>query len=140
MARFQCGHNPQSRIGDLKPMHGPKYRKAPWTGSLWASRPPAEVAKRNQLLMESAAGGPDLPQRIDLYVPIDEEREHLRTKAHELGELRLYNSAATVQDILAKWPQADAWLPLMARVQPMMVLVNTTESKPLAVVDLRPWP
>lgn len=108
------------------PMHGLSFviryglARAGWRRahrSTWRS---------NQLLMESATGGPDLPQRIDLYVPVDEERERVRAKAHELDELCRYNSAA-VQDILAKWPQADAWLPLMARVQPMVVLVNKAE-------------
>jgi hypothetical protein len=44
-----------------------------------------------------------------------------------------------VQKALAPWPQADAWLPLMARAQPMTVLIQRSTGQPLAVVDLRPW-
>ncbi|WP_217647631.1 TfpX/TfpZ family type IV pilin accessory protein [Collimonas sp. OK412] len=118
----------------------PEFRHPPWSGPQWvASRAPANREKRNQLLLESAMGGPDLPQRIDLYVPISEMAEKMRAKAHPLEELNHYNAPAVVSSTLAKWPQADAWLPLMTKGQSMSVLLSKKEDKALAVVDLRPW-
>lgn len=105
-----------------------------------ASVNPADPQKRSELMMESTMGGSDLPQRVDLYVPLASEAPQIKAKSHALNELEKYNPPADVQTALAKWPQADGWLPLMARVQPMVVLVNKAEGKPLAVVDLRPWP
>lgn len=119
----------------------PEFRSAPWAGPRWvASVAPQNPQKRNDLLIESTMGGSDLPQRVDLYVPLASEAANIRARSKALSELEKYNLPAVVQAALAKWPQADGWLPLMARVQPMVVLVNRAEGKPLAVVDLRPWP
>ncbi len=118
----------------------PDYRSASWSGPRWvASRAPTDLAKRNELILESTAGGPDLPQRIDLYVPLSAETDRLRTKSHPLQELKEFNSSENIHAELAKWPQADGWLPLMARAKPMVVLIDKAAARPLAIVDLRPW-
>ncbi|MDR0458308.1 MAG: hypothetical protein LBH10_04670 [Burkholderiaceae bacterium] len=41
--------------------------------------------------------------------------------------------------VIVSRKQGDAWLPLMARVRPMTVLIQRGTGQPLAVVDLRPW-
>lgn len=116
------------------------YRHAPWTGPRWvASVNPVDVQERNALVMESSMGGPDLPQRIDLYRPIEQEVENIRAKSHPMAELLRYNPAAAVQKAQSEWPQADAWLPLMANARSMAVLVRKQDGKIIAVVDLRPW-
>jgi hypothetical protein len=118
----------------------PAYRHAPWTGPRWvASVNPSDPAKRNQLILESAGGGPDLPQRIDLFVPLASQKAAMLAKALPLAKLDQFNSPERIKQVLAQWPQADAWLPLMARVHPMTVLIQRSTGQPLAVVDLRPW-
>lgn len=118
----------------------PEFRHPPWSGPAWvASVNPGEVDKRNELVMESAMGGSDLPQRIDLYRPLEQEASNLRDRAKPLTELEQFNSAAAVAAATAHWPQADAWLPLMSRSQPMVVLIERKTASPVAIVDLRPW-
>jgi hypothetical protein len=118
----------------------PVYRSAPWGGPRWvASVNPEDLGKRNQLILESAEGGPDLPQRIDLYRPLDGEAVQLRARAKPLDELKKFNSPQEVGVALAEWPQADAWLPLMSRAQAMVVLLDKARAEPVAIVDLRPW-
>ena len=118
----------------------PEFRRPSWTGPRWvASRKPSDPRKHNQLVMESAGGGPDLPQRLDLYLPLDQEIGSLSTKAHSLSELLRYNQKMEVDAILARWQEADAWLPMMAKVRPMTVLLNKKSNKIVAIVDLRPW-
>lgn len=118
----------------------PEYRDAPWTGpSLVASVAPDDPERQQQLLMESVAGGSDLPQRIDLYVPLESQVDALRQRAQSLGTLSHHNDPAPVREMLARWPQADAFLPLMARVKPMTVLIRKESGSVVAVVDLRPW-
>lgn len=119
----------------------PPYRQAPWTGPRWvASVNPDDADKRNQLVLESALGGADLPERIDLYRPLEGEAEHLRQHARALPELAQFNAPERVRAMAQRWPQADAWLPLMSREQPMVVLLNLDQANPVAVVDLKPWP
>jgi hypothetical protein len=118
----------------------PAYRHAPWTGPRWvAADNPSDPQKRSQLILESAGGGPDLPQRIDLFVPLATQQAAMLSRAFPLDKLIEFNPPEQVQKALAPWPQADAWLPLMARAQPMTVLIQRSTGRPLAVVDLRPW-
>lgn len=118
----------------------PEYRRPAWTGPRWsASVNPDDMEKRNQLVLEAAGGGSDLPQRVDLYRALETETTNLRARAKPLPELEQFNEAAAVQAALSTWPQADAWLPLMARADPMVVLIDTRLGVPLAIVDLRPW-
>jgi hypothetical protein len=118
----------------------PAYRHAPWTGPRWvASVNPTDPAQRNELVLESAGGGADLPQRPDLFTPLAGQKAALLAKAFPLEKLNQFNLPVQVKKALAPWPQADAWLPLMARVRPMTVLIQRSTGQPLAVVDLRPW-
>jgi len=118
----------------------PAYRYAPWTGPHWvASIDPSDPTKRNQLILESAGGGSDLPQRIDLFVPLASQKTALLSRAFPLDKLNQFNPPEQVKKVLARWPQADAWLPLMARVQPMTVLIQRSTGQPLAIVNLHPW-
>jgi len=129
---------------DLDPRHRSdtalEYRNAPWTGAQWvASRNPKDRNKLNELMFESVAGGPDLPQRTDLYVPMVEEAAGIRARAKKLEELNKYNSPEAVKAVLQRWPQADAWLPIAARKEAMTVLLDKKSAQVIAVVDLRPW-
>ncbi|MEJ1128956.1 TfpX/TfpZ family type IV pilin accessory protein [Variovorax sp. CCNWLW225] len=118
----------------------PEFRQPPWTGPRWvASRRPSDPKRHNQLVMESAIGGPDLPQRPDLYLPLVDEVGSIKNKAHPLNELAQFNHKIEIDTILAKWPEANAWLPMMAKARPMTVLLNKNSGKIVAVVDLRPW-
>jgi hypothetical protein len=118
----------------------PAYRNAPWTGPRWvAAINPADPAKLNQLLLESVGGGSDLPQRIDLFVPLAAQKTALLMRAFPVEKLKQFNTPKQIKKALAQWPQADAWLPLMAHVQPMVVLIQRSTAEPLAVVNLQPW-
>lgn len=119
----------------------PEYLHAPWTGPRWiASVAPTDLNEYRELLMESVKGGPDLPQRIDLYRPLSEAAAAIRAKALPLADLDKYNSPADVKSVLKQWPAADAFVPLMAKVKPMTVLLRKADSKVIAIVDLNPWP
>lgn len=117
-----------------------KFRSPPLFGPKWAvAIPPADVAARNKMLFDSLRGGHDLTQRPDLYHSFESESEVVKMRLHQLDELEKYNSRVQTMAFLAKWPQADSWLPLMASAEPMVVLLNKEKMEILAVVDLRPW-
>lgn len=117
----------------------PKYRAFSWLGPHWvASIAPKDKAARDKLLFESLSGGPDLPQRPDLYQPLGNALVSMQEHAKPLDELYRANPADKVDKILAQWPQATAWLPLSARMVSMVVLLDA-QHKVAAVVDLRPW-
>lgn len=118
----------------------PAYRGQPWFGPVWvAAKVPDDAQKRSDLVLESSLGGPDLPQRPEYYRDLREFRDELALKSLPLGGLERFNSSEDVQRVLAEWPAADGWLPLMASAKPMVVLVRRDRGEVLAVVNLSPW-
>lgn len=127
---------------DTRQLHKaqPEYRNAPWTGPRWvgAARPD-DIEQRNNILFEATLGGGDIAQRPNLYRPLPEMAQAIQQRAQPLEKLNDFNEAAIVRDALQNWPDAAAWVPLMARVKPMVVLLGKNHSDVLAIVDLNPW-
>lgn len=118
----------------------PEYRGVSWGGPRWVSaQPPADTEERNKLTFESVFAGVDLPQRPDLYRTLVEARGEIRRKALPLSRLERFNSPSAVKEILKRWPQADAYLPMMCKIRPLTVLIRKETSEVIAVVDLSPW-
>jgi hypothetical protein len=118
----------------------PNYSKAPWLGpKIIASQNPTDTEKHTELMFESAQGGPDLPQRIDLYVPLEAEASAIRSKAQDFSQLGEFNSKIAIDAVLKQWPQADGWLPINAKAKSMTALIEKKNARLVAIVDLRPW-
>lgn len=126
---------------DARYARKPEYLNPPWLGPQWvAADNPAEPERRSALVLESAMGGADLPQRPDLYQPLHERRAQVISKAKPISMLREFNSAERIAFETGRWPRARGWLPLMSRLQPMVVLIDPDASDPVvSIVDLRPW-
>lgn len=117
-----------------------QYRRAPLFGPIWiASRNPNNPEEKNALMLESALGGADLPQRIDLYTALSGEVENLRAHSRDFDELKRFNSMESIRLARKRWPEADGWLPLAAKAQSMAVFIRRSDAKIVAVVELRPW-
>lgn len=117
----------------------PEYRSAPWFGPKWVGAQfPDDVEQRNQILMDSLEIGSDLPHRPDLYHPLSQMTEAVLKRSKPLAELDRFNPPEAVEEILARWPSAKTWVPLMASAKPMTVLLGDN-AEIVAVVDLHPW-
>lgn len=117
----------------------PEYRTPSWLGPRWAAAVlPADSTEHSDLMFESVQGGSDLPQRPDLYLSLADSSERIKERLYPLSELQKFNSADEVQSAISQWPEADAWLPLMAGT-PMVVLLRKETAEVVAVVYLRPW-
>lgn len=118
----------------------PEYQSFSWSGPKWiAAKKPSDVAAQNNLVFESVLGGVDMPLRPDLYVPYEDEISNIKAKAFKLSILNRYNQAENVGKILAEWPDANAFLPMMARLGSATVLINKDSGGVVAVVPLNPW-
>ncbi|WAJ38425.1 type IV pilin accessory protein [Pseudomonas sp. GOM7] len=117
----------------------PEFRQPSWLGPRWvAATPPDDSAARNELIFESVQGGSDVPQRPELYLSLADSSKRIKERLYPLSELQRFNSADEIQSAISQWPEADAWLPLMAGT-PMVVLLRKETAEVVAVVDLRPW-
>ncbi|MDR2164291.1 MAG: hypothetical protein LBO79_01380 [Zoogloeaceae bacterium] len=121
----------------------PEYRRVPLGRPQWVfAAAPTDTETLNDLTTESSMGGPDLFHRPEFYRPLTDPEflPMLREMAIPLEKLKEFNTQEAVAAQLARYPEADVWLPLMCNVQPMVVLLRKEEGKILGIVDLNPWP
>lgn len=117
-----------------------QYRNVSWTGPRWVgAMRPDDIEQRNSILFEATLGGSDMAQRPNLYRPLAEMTQAIQQRAQPLDKLTAFNDATAVRDALQNWPDAAAWVPLMARTKPMVVLLGENKSDVIAIVDLNPW-
>ena len=116
------------------------YRQPSLLGPQWvAASNPADSDERNDLILESVFGGTDLAQRPNLYQPLSAQKDAIAQRVLALSKLSEFNTAEHVNALLAQHPRADAWLPLRANNQDMVVLMHKASAEVVAIVDLRPW-
>lgn len=95
--------------------------------------------QREEDMFIEVLGGISLVQKPERYIDFAQAKIQIQQRALRLKELEQYNSKAEVEKTLAKYPKADAWLPLKANAVDMTVLVNTNTGEVVKIVDLRPW-
>lgn len=139
---YSVGRFDLEQANDLDHIHVdeamPAYRSVPWTGPKWvAARLPSDVKKRNELILGLTHGGSDLPQRSDLYVPIEQETQAMADHAVPIDKLLAYNPPEAVQQARTQYPQADAFMPLLTKGRPLTVLLKKGQAQPIAIVDLK---
>lgn len=97
-----------------------------------------DIQQRNNDMFAEVLGGISLAQRPERYVDFAQAKEHIQKRAQSLELLSQYNDKAVVKNILAKYPQATAFLPMKASAVDMTVLINK-QGEVVKIVDLRPW-
>ncbi|GHU40590.1 hypothetical protein AGMMS50289_02350 [Betaproteobacteria bacterium] len=118
-----------------------EYRQSSLTGPQWISAllpADADTETQNELVFDSLAGI-EIYQQPRYYRPLSEGFSVIQEKAKPLDDLKKYNPEGEVQEKLAAYPDADAYLPLKGKELFMTVLVKKDENRVIAIVDLQPW-
>lgn len=116
------------------------YSSPAWTGPQWVGAAnPIDLNARNDIVFESVNGGFDIYQRPNLYRPLIDMHSNIQRNLHTLTQLERYNSQDAIDAAIANHPTADAWLPLRANNQDMVVLMHKASAEVVTIVDLRPW-
>lgn len=116
-----------------------EYQVTSFSGPHWVALHYPSDTEQKRVLHESAFKGVDLPRRADFYEPIVNQMELIKQKAQELSQLNQFNKPEEVKAELAKWPEANAFLPLNAREIPVSVLIKRDTGTVIAIVNLKPW-
>ena len=113
------------------------------TGPQWVQAlPPGNIELRNQLLFSAVRGGPDLKHYPELYRPWPSDVFAVRPRLRGLEELRLdAGQKAVLDEALAARqlaPHQVAYVPLKGRERDGLVLLDRTDLRYLATLDLPP--
>ena len=118
----------------------PQFQKPSWFKPQYvASEFAKDTQQRQNDIFTEVLGGISLAQKPDRYVELTQAKTQIQQRALPLVELEQYNLKTDVEKTLAKYPKADAWLPLKANAVDMVVLVNKESASIIKIVDLRPW-
>lgn len=117
----------------------PQFQQVSWLKPQFVATQFAQDTKqRNDDMFAEVSGGVSLAQRPERYVSLAKVKEKIQKRAQKFELLQQYNDKATVDKILAQYPEATAFLPLKASSVDMTVLVNKS-GEVVKIVDLRPW-
>ena len=118
----------------------PQFQKPSWFKPQYVATEFAkDIQQRNDEMFAEVLGGISIAQRPERYVELTQAKTQIKQRALPLVELQQYNPKTDVEKTLAKYPKADAWLPLKANAVDMVVLVNKESASIIKIVDLRPW-
>lgn len=118
----------------------PQFQQPSWFKPQYVSTEFAkDTQQRNNEMFAEIFDGISVAQRPERYVELTQVKTQIQQRALSLKELEQYNSKTEVEKTLAKYPNADAWLPLKANAIDMVVLINKDTAEIIKIVDLRPW-
>lgn len=117
----------------------PQFQQSSWLKPQYAA---VEFAKdknqRSDDMFAEVLGGISIAQRPERYVELNKAKKQMQQREQKLELLQQYNSKTDVEKILAKYPQATAFLPMKASAVDMTVLIDQ-KANVVKIVDLRPW-
>lgn len=118
----------------------PQFQKPSWFKPQYVATEFAkDTQQRNDEMFAEVFSGISIAQRPERYVELTQAKTQIQQRVLPLVELQQYNPKTDVEKILAKYPKANAWLPLKANAEDMVVLVNKESASIIKIVDLRPW-
>lgn len=118
----------------------PQFQQPSWFKPQYVATEFAkDTQQRNDEMFAEVLGGISIAQRPERYVELTQAKNQIQQRALPLKELEQYNPKTEVKKTLAKYPKANAWLPLKANAIDMVVLVNKESASIIKIVDLRPW-
>ena len=121
-------------------MHPMQFQQPSWFKPQFVGAEFAHDKKqRSDDMFIEVFSGISIAQKPERYVPMAEVKHQIQQRAQNLELLKQFNDQQSVQKILAKYPQADAFVPLKATAVDMTVLINKEKGEVVKIVDLRPW-
>lgn len=118
----------------------PQYQQPSWLKPQFVGVAFAKDSKiRSDDMFAEALGGISIAQKPERYVPLIDVKNQIQQRAQDMKLLKQFNDQQVVQKILAKYPQANAFVPLKATAVDMTVLIKKETGEVVEIVDLRPW-
>lgn len=94
--------------------------------------------QRQDDLSNAVFSGLTLSMQPSRYVNYPQVQVAALKKAYSLQQLNQFNALADVEKLLKKYPQSQAYIPLRATQQDLVVLVDA-KGAIVKIVNLRPW-
>jgi hypothetical protein len=105
---------------------------------------PSDPKERDAMLTSSLAGGADLAQMPQYYVPYDQVKNDVLKRLKSLSELKQLNVGSELQiqsyvKSLKLQEDQIGYLPLRGKINDAAVLINRSNGEILELVNFKPW-
>lgn len=110
------------------------YQQRSWFGPKFVALKNEEDYEKNSFAHQRRGWRSYPPNYTDLV----SVQSRLSQYALDLKYLNQNNQPERVAKVLSKYSEADAWLPLKAPMQDMIVLINKNKGEVVKIVDLKP--
>jgi hypothetical protein len=129
---------------DLAQGHEARFRSRSWTGPvLVAAMPPTDIKERNDLVF-SAFSGRDIPNIPKYYLDYASIGKALLANAKSLDIL--HGKKPQYAQQIGQWltqsgrrEASVAWVPLRARKNDLVMLLDAETAQPLQALEIDPW-
>lgn len=112
----------------------PAFRDLSYSGPIWGG-----VSSGRHLEQGNISPPQDMYLRAEYLSKYEVVANDVVKKAIPLKVLYSFNKENNVDEILQRYPQAGAFVPLQAKERPLVVLINKATADPVAIVNLSPW-
>src|SRR5690606_34313680 len=117
----------------------PQFQQVSLAGPQFTAVKSASSVQQHQNdIFTEVLGGISIAQQPERNIELTQNKSQLQKCALPHKKLEKYNPKTKVENSLANYPEADAWLPLKANAVDMVVLMNKEKAKVIKIVDLRP--
>lgn len=143
--RFDLAYANDLTSDKLQKVSLPQFKSPPLLGpEVIAARRPDDAQERSKIMFGAVAGGDDVPQLPQLYVPYAQAQPLAVKHVQSIDVLRDFNPdrGAEIDAVLArhaKRPGGIGFLPLKGRVADLAVIVAADTAEVLEIVALKPW-
>lgn len=110
-----------------------------WLRPVWAATPLMDHETKSIYFTKMMQGEPDVGQRVNMFQPLTDRYQEVKSVAKPISELQKFNAAAEVRKIISLHPGYSSWLPLQAAEKYQVVLLPDEASHPPIIVPLKPW-
>lgn len=129
---------------DLAKARQPKWRNLSWTGPVLVSAELPRTANEQSELVFSALAGKDVEKYPRYYVEYGSAVPELIRRAKSLSQLRElnHNNVWKLDAWLKRNNRAEesvVWLPIIARMDDITMLLDKETGEPLGAIALDPW-
>ena len=126
-------------VRDTDKKIAPEFLQNPMLQPQWVNVIPFKDDKeRNERTFTEMQTGVSSAMRVDLYQPIDAAWPIIAQNKHQLVELNRFNEQPLVREELAKYPQADSYMPLKGPAEAGIVLLDSRQHRILGISTLSP--
>lgn len=122
-----------------------RFKSLPVRGpEVIAAKRPESAQERNDILFSALAGGDDVPQLPQYYVPLAEQQTQIVGRLLPLERLEAFNptEADAVKALLsemASHPGGAAFLPVRGKTGDFTAIMDKTSGEVIRLVALKPW-